>query len=99
MFFILRYNKSVAQLLIRWSLECGFVCIPKSVKEQRIVENGDVFDFKISDEDMQVLVCFILAHIACVCSLSYTMIFVEWNERESDHRLGPSHSSLGAMNI
>jgi diketogulonate reductase-like aldo/keto reductase len=51
-----RYNKSTAQLLIRWCLERGFVCIPKSVKEQRIIENGDVFDFKISDEDMQVLV-------------------------------------------
>ena len=54
---ICRYNKSTAQLLIRWCLERGFVCIPKSVKEQRIIENGDVFDFKISDEDMQVLVC------------------------------------------
>ena len=62
--FLLRYNKSVAQLLIRWCLERGFVCIPKSVKEQRIVENGDVFDFKISDEDMQVLVR------SVICSLS-----------------------------
>ena len=32
------------------------MCIPKSVKEQRIVENGDIFDFNISDEDIQVLV-------------------------------------------
>jgi len=51
-----RYSKSTAQLLIRWCLQHGTVCIPKSVKENRIVENGDVFDFNISDEDMQVLV-------------------------------------------
>ena len=51
-----RYNKSTAQLLIRWCLQRGFVCIPKSVKEQRIVENGEVFDFNISEEDMKVLV-------------------------------------------
>ena len=51
-----RYNKSTAQLLIRWCLQRGFVCIPKSVKEQRIVENGEVFDFNISEEDMRVLV-------------------------------------------
>ena len=57
--FIFRYNKSTAQLLIRWCLERGFICIPKSVKEQRTIENGDIFDFKISDEDMQVLVCLV----------------------------------------
>ena len=51
-----RYKKSTAQLLIRWSLQRGNICIPKSAKEHRIIENGDVFDFNILDEDMQVLV-------------------------------------------
>ena len=51
-----RYGKSSAQVLIRWSLQSGFVCIPKSVKEERIVQNGDVFDFNLSDEDMAILV-------------------------------------------
>ena len=51
-----RYSKSTAQLLIRWCLQRGTVCIPKSSKEHRIIENGDVFDFNISDEDMKVLV-------------------------------------------
>jgi len=50
-----RYSKSTAQLLIRWCLQCGTVCIPKSSNEHRIIENGDVFDFNISDEDMKVL--------------------------------------------
>ena len=43
--------------MIRWSLQRGFVCIPKSNNEKRIAENADVFDFHISDEDMQKLVC------------------------------------------
>jgi diketogulonate reductase-like aldo/keto reductase len=50
-----KYNKSVAQVLIRWSLQRGFVCIPKSVKEERIRENGDVFDFNISEDDMKAM--------------------------------------------
>lgn len=51
-----RYNKSPAQIMIRWSLQRGFVCIPKTITEERIRENADIFDFSISDEDMQVLV-------------------------------------------
>ena len=42
--------------MIRWSLQHGFICIPKTNKEQRMAENRDVFDFEISSEDMQVLV-------------------------------------------
>ena len=51
-----RYKKSPAQVMIRWSLQRGFVCIPRTSKEHRIIENGDVFDFDISEEDMKVLV-------------------------------------------
>lgn len=50
-----KYDKSAAQVLIRWSLQSGFVCIPKSVTEHRIVENGDVFDFSLSDGEMNTL--------------------------------------------
>ena len=42
--------------MIRWCIEQGFGCISKSVKEQRIIENADVFDFQISPEDMHALV-------------------------------------------
>lgn len=58
-----RYNKSPAQILIRWSLQRGFVCIPKSVKEERIIENGDIFDFTISDEDMATMVSNIVMYV------------------------------------
>ena len=51
-----RYSKTAAQVMIRWSLQCGFVCIPKSSNEKRIAENANVFDFDITGEDMQTLV-------------------------------------------
>ena len=54
--FCCRYGKSTAQVLIRWCLQHGFVCIPKSIKESRIKENGEVFDFNISPEDMSTMV-------------------------------------------
>ncbi|OXM83566.1 aldo/keto reductase [Paenibacillus rigui] len=47
-----RHGKSVAQVILRWDLQHGVVTIPKSTKEQRIIENGSVFDFALSAEDM-----------------------------------------------
>lgn len=47
-----KYGKSNAQILIRWGLQKGLVLIPKSVSAGRISENGNVFDFHISTEDM-----------------------------------------------
>ena len=47
-----KYNKSVAQVILRWDLQHGVVTIPKSIKEHRIIENADIFDFELSAEDM-----------------------------------------------
>jgi len=47
------YNKSIAQIIIRWDLQNGVITIPKSTKEHRIVENASVFDFELSKEDME----------------------------------------------
>lgn len=48
-----KYNKSNAQILIRWSLQSGHVVIPKSKNPDRIRENADVYDFVLSDSDMK----------------------------------------------
>jgi len=50
-----KYNKSISQICIRWNLQHGIVCIPKSIKEERIIENASVFDWEISEEDMKHL--------------------------------------------
>lgn len=46
------YDKSVAQICIRWGLQHGVLPLPKSVTPDRIKENIDVWDFSISDSDM-----------------------------------------------
>ncbi|KAG0222883.1 hypothetical protein BGW41_005803 [Actinomortierella wolfii] len=50
-----KYGKSPAQVLIRWSLQKGYIVIPKSSDKSRIEQNADVFDFDIADGDMAVL--------------------------------------------
>ncbi len=47
-----KHNKSVAQVILRWDLQHEVVTIPKSIKEHRIIENADIFDFELSQEDM-----------------------------------------------
>lgn len=50
-----KYGKTVAQIILRWHLQRGIVIIPKSVHYDRMVENFSVFDFELSDEDMNVI--------------------------------------------
>ncbi|MGO4108752.1 aldo/keto reductase [Paenibacillus sp. YAF4_2] len=47
-----RHGKSVAQVILRWDLQNGVVTIPKSIKEARIIENGNVFDFELSADEI-----------------------------------------------
>jgi 2,5-diketo-D-gluconate reductase A len=48
-----KYGKSVAQVTLRWMIQRGVVVIPKSVRKERIEENFDIFDFKLSSDDME----------------------------------------------
>lgn len=53
--FAEKYGKSIAQICIRWSLQMGFLPLPKSVNEQRIRENADVFGFELSRDDVEYI--------------------------------------------
>ena len=48
-----KYGKANGQVILRWLLQRGIVVIPKSVHKTRMAENLDVFDFELSDDDMQ----------------------------------------------
>jgi diketogulonate reductase-like aldo/keto reductase len=48
-----KYQKSAAQVILRWDLQNEVVTIPKSIKEHRIIENASIFDFELSSEDME----------------------------------------------
>jgi len=50
-----KHNKTPAQVLLRWSLQHDVVTIPKSVREERIKENSQVFDYNLTTEDMWIL--------------------------------------------
>lgn len=50
-----KYNKTVAQVILRWQLQRGIVVIPKSTHKERMAQNLDVFDFTLTDEDMQAI--------------------------------------------
>ncbi|WP_248734143.1 aldo/keto reductase [Neobacillus rhizosphaerae] len=47
------HNKSTAQVILRWDLQNEIVTIPKSVKESRIIENANIFDFVLRESDME----------------------------------------------
>ncbi|WP_296945148.1 aldo/keto reductase [uncultured Dysgonomonas sp.] len=48
-----KYNRSVAQIVLRWLIQRDVVVIPKSVRKDRMIENFDVFGFDLSNEDME----------------------------------------------
>jgi diketogulonate reductase-like aldo/keto reductase len=47
-----KHNKSIAQVVLRWLVQRGVVAIPKSVRKERMKENLSVFDFQLSQEEM-----------------------------------------------
>ncbi len=48
-----KYNKTIAQVILRWVTQRGVVAIPKSVRKERMEENINIFDFELSPEDME----------------------------------------------
>ena len=50
-----KHGKTPTQLVLRWNLQRGIVTIPKSVRRERLVENGDLFDFELTPEDLDAI--------------------------------------------
>jgi len=50
-----KYDKTIAQVVIRWLTQRGIVAIPKSVRKERMVENLNSLDFELSVEDMEAI--------------------------------------------
>lgn len=48
-----KYDRTISQIVLRWDLQMGVATIPKSTTYSRIKENADIFDFKISEEDIR----------------------------------------------
>lgn len=50
-----KYGKTIAQVILRWLLQRNIIPLSKSVKKERMQENIDIFDFQLSDDDMQII--------------------------------------------
>jgi 2,5-diketo-D-gluconate reductase A len=50
-----KYNKTIAQVVVRWLTQRGIVAIPKSVRKERMQENFDIFDFQLTTKDMDAI--------------------------------------------
>ncbi|GLC89617.1 aldo/keto reductase [Lysinibacillus piscis] len=50
-----KHGKTIAQIILRWDIQQGVITIPKSVRIERMRENAAIFDFTLSDEEMDIL--------------------------------------------
>lgn len=72
-----KYNKSSAQVLLRYQVQRGVIVIPKSVTKQRIISNIQLFDFELTPEEMETIASF---------NRNYRVCHISW---VSDHPFYP----------
>ncbi|VDK43118.1 unnamed protein product [Anisakis simplex] len=73
-----KYNKSPAQVILRWEISSGLIVIPKSTSEKRIAENFQLFDFELNDEEMKQM-----------NGLDRNWRILDLTSRDGDHPLFP----------
>lgn len=83
-----KYDKTPAQVMLRWHIQRGVVVIPKSTHIERMEENLSVFDFMLSDEDMKTIAAMDKAESSFFSH--YDPAMVEWfvkmvEERKNNH--------------
>lgn len=86
-----KHNKTVAQVILRWELQRGIVVIPKSVHIERMEQNLDVFDFKLTEEDMNVMASLDKKQSSFFSHTDPAMVewfvkMVEERKKNNDHR-------------
>lgn len=79
-----KYNKTIAQVILRWHIQKGVVVIPKTTHIDRMKENLDVFDFVLTDEDMNTIATLDTGKSAFFSHTEPTM--VEWFVKMVDER-------------
>ncbi len=50
-----KYGKTAAQVMLRWNIQRGVIVLPKSTHKERMIQNLDVFDFELTEEDMNAI--------------------------------------------
>ncbi len=50
-----KYGKSISQIILRWDIQNGVVTIPKTVNKERMVQNASIFDFSLTEEELQII--------------------------------------------
>ena len=73
-----KYNKTAAQIMLKWSLQNGFITLPKSTTKKRIIENGDLFDFELTKKDFDMLAQLAKEQFRCCWNVINTQ---PWDEK------------------
>ena len=66
-----KYNKTAAQVILRWNIERGVMIIPKTVHKNRMEENINIWDFKLDKEDMEAIVKLDIGYSKIIDHTSY----------------------------